>query len=242
MTSLMTLGDAAARIFAAVDTPDPRAASALCQALGGTVGGIKLGLEFFVANGPDAVRAARTEDQRLFLDLKFHDIPNTVAGAVQAACALEPELITIHAGGGPAMIEAARRAAEEAGGANRPRVIAVTVLTSLGDEDLQKVGQRPPAADQVLRLARLAHDSGADGAVCSPLEAAVLRADLGPNFLLVVPGVRPPGSAADDQKRVMTPKDAIAAGADILVIGRPITRAPDPAAAARDIAKGMAGA
>ena len=116
----------------------------------------------------------------------------------------------------------------------------MTVLTSLGDEDLAKVGQRPSTAEQVLRLARLARDSGADGAVCSPLEAAALRAELGRDFLLVVPGVRPPGSAADDQKRVMTPKDAIAAGADILVIGRPITRAADPAAAARDIAKGMA--
>lgn len=236
----MTPGDAAARIFAAVDTPDPPVADALCRALGGAVGGIKLGLEFFVANGPDAVRAARAEGQSLFLDLKFHDIPNTVAGAVQAACALAPDLLTIHAAGGPAMIEAARRAAEDAGGAKRPRLIAVTVLTSLGDEDLTRVGQAAPAAGQVLRLARLARESGADGVVCSPLEAAALRDALGRDFLLVVPGVRPAGSADDDQKRVMTPKDAIAAGADFLVIGRPITRADDPAAAARAIAQGMA--
>ncbi|MBT5414073.1 MAG: orotidine-5'-phosphate decarboxylase [Rhodospirillaceae bacterium] len=237
----MTSGDAAARLFAAVDTSDPAAAAALCGDLGDSVGGIKLGLEFFVANGPVAVRAALVGGQRLFLDLKFHDIPNTVAGAVRSACALEPELLTIHAAGGPAMIEAARRAAEETAGAARPRLIAVTVLTSLGDEDLDKTGQRGPAADQVLRLARLARESGADGAVCSPLEAAALRAALGPDFLLVVPGVRTPGSAADDQKRVMTPRDAIAAGADRLVVGRPITRAQDPAAAARAIAKGMAG-
>jgi orotidine-5'-phosphate decarboxylase len=219
-------------IFCAIDTAELPAARKLAQALRGAVN-LKLGLEFFVANGPQGVReiAGRTP---LFLDLKLHDIPNTVAGAVRAASALRPMFLTLHAGGGAAMMRAAAEAAKEAArGQPRVKLLGVSVLTSLDDHDLEAVGQRPPAAEQALRLALLARDSGLDGVVCSPLEVAALRQRCGKDFLLVVPGIRVMGSAAGDQKRVMGPKDAIAAGADYLVIGRPITGAPDPAAAAR---------
>ena len=222
-------------IFAAVDTPDTAAAEALVGALSEVVGGIKLGLEFFTANGPEGVRTIASRRLPLFLDLKLHDIPNTVAGAVRSVLPLKPALLTVHGSGGPAMLRAAAEAAAEAG-ADRPDVVAITVLTSLDDEDLDAVGQRPPAEDQVRRLAELSHVCGIDGVVCSPREIATLRADRGPDFRLVVPGIRPAGAAVGDQKRVMTPAEARAAGADVLVIGRPITQASDPADAARAIA------
>jgi len=217
-------------ILCAIDTPDPARARALAGAIGPHIGGLKLGLEFFAANGPEAVRPLAGAAP-LFLDLKLHDIPNTVAGAVRAALRLEPLLLTLHCAGGLAMMQAAVAAAE-----GRTRLLGVTVLTSLGDDDLDSVGQRGPAAEQARRLAALARRAGLAGIVCSPHEVAVLRADCGPDFLLVVPGIRPASSGADDQKRVMTPREAIDAGADYLVIGRPITAAPDPAAAARAIA------
>jgi orotidine-5'-phosphate decarboxylase len=179
----------------------------------------------------------------LFLDLKYHDIPNTVAGAVRAATKLQPMILNIHAGGGPAMMRAALEAADGESvrlGIPRPKVIAVTVLTSMDDGDLGAVGQQGPAADQVVRLARLTRDCGLDGVVCSPREIAAIRDACGPDFTLVVPGIRPAGAAAGDQKRVMTPREAVDAGADWLVIGRPITAAPDPAAAARDILRELA--
>ena len=196
------------------------------------VGGLKLGLEFFSAHGPDGVRAFNDFGLPLFLDLKFHDIPNTVAGAVRAVAGLGAGIVNLHAAGGPAMMKAALEAARTAN--PKTKVIAVTVLTSLGDDDLVSVGQRPPAGEQVLRLATLARDCGLDGVVCSAHEIAALRAALGPDFLLVVPGIRPAGSAVGDQGRVMGPKEAHKAGADILVIGRPITAAADPALPARD--------
>lgn len=227
-------------VFAAIDTIDLAAAQSLCRALKGAVGGVKLGLEFFVANGPAGVRAAAAEfDLPLFLDLKLHDIPNTVAGAVRASLPLAPAFLTIHASGGPAMIEAAAKTAALAG-ESRPRILAVTVLTSLDDGDLAKVGQQTPALEQVVRLARLAQESGADGIVCSPAEAAAVRAACGPDFILMIPGIRPEWAAAGDQKRFTTPAQAMAAGATHLVIGRPITGADDPAAAARRIAAELA--
>ncbi len=235
--------DAAGRIFCAIDTDDPAAAAALAARVGGTVGGIKLGLEFFLANGPDAVRRVAGE-RRLFLDLKLHDIPNTVAGGVRAVVPLRPYFLTLHASGGAEMMRRAAAAAAETAarlGVPRPNLLGVTVLTSLGDEDLEQVGQRRPAADQVRRLAALALRCGLDGVVASPQEVAVLRAECGPDFRLVIPGVRPSWAPADDQKRVTTPAEAVAAGADHLVIGRPITRADDPAAAAARIAAEIAG-
>jgi len=223
-------------ILCAIDTPDPACARALAAAVRGAVGGIKLGLEFFVANGPTAVREIAGAAP-LFLDLKLHDIPNTVAGAVRSAAALEPLLLTIHCAGGAAMMRAAAAAASDAAqGRRRMKLIGVTVLTSLDDSDLKATGQRGTAAEQAQRLALLARDSGLDGVVCSPHEVAMLRQACGPGFLLVVPGIRPSGAAAADQKRVMGPRAARDAGADYLVIGRPITEAADPAAAARAIA------
>lgn len=222
-------------ILCAIDTPDPVRARALATTVGGAVGGLKLGLEFFVANGPQAVREVAA-GAPLFLDLKLHDIPNTVAGAVRSAAALEPLLLTIHCAGGAAMMRAAAAAASEAvRGRRRMKLLGVTVLTSLDDDDLAATGQCGPAAEQAQRLALLARHSGLDGIVCSPHEVAALRAACGQGFLLVVPGIRPAGAAAADQKRVMGPRAALEAGADYLVIGRPITEAPDPAAAARAI-------
>ncbi len=229
----------AERIFCAVDTTDLDAATALAELLRCEVGGLKLGKEFFTAHGPDGVAQIAATGHRIFLDLKYHDIPNTVAGAVRAAAALGVHMLTIHASGGEAMMRAAADAAREAHGV-RPLILAVTVLTSLDGDDLAAVGQTGPVADQVFRLAALAKSSGVDGVVCSPLEITALKSSLGADFTLVVPGVRPGWAATDDQKRVMTPGDAVAAGADFLVIGRPITRADDPVSEARRIADELA--
>jgi len=226
---------AASRIFCAVDTTEIDTARTLAGRVSGAVGGVKLGLEFFIAHGPAGVRAVIGEDgPPLFLDLKLHDIPNTVAGGVKAALPLKPAFMTIHTSGGPAMMRAAVEAASVAG-ADRPKILGVTVLTSLDDGDLGAVGQATPVGDQVVRLAKLAKDSGLDGIVCSPNEVAAIRAACGPDLILMVPGIRPAWAAANDQKRVMTPAEAVAAGADHLVIGRPITGDADPAAAARRI-------
>jgi len=234
-----------ARLFLALDTVHVAQAQAQAQATRGPVDGIKLGLEFFAANGPEGVRQVAAAGDRLFLDLKLHDIPNTVAGAVRATAALGPELLTVHAAGGGAMLRAAVDAAGEAAakaGQTRPRIVAVTVLTSLAEGDLETVGQRGPVGDQARRLAALAQASGVDGVVCSPHEIAPLRAACGSGFLLVVPGIRPGWAAANDQKRIMTPAEATRLGADCLVIGRPITAADDPAAAARRVAAEIAAA
>jgi orotidine-5'-phosphate decarboxylase len=224
-------------IFVALDTTDLDYARQLAERLRGHVGGLKLGLEFFSAHGPDGVRAFQDLGLPIFLDLKFHDIPNTVAGAARAAASLGVDIINVHAAGGPAMMKAALEAVRGAGA--KTKVIAVTVLTSLSDSDLAAVGQTPSAGQQVLRLAQLTKSCGLDGVVCSAHEIAPLRAALGPDFLLVVPGIRPAGSDLGDQHRVMGPVEAHKAGASILVIGRPITAAPDPAKAARDIAQSL---
>ncbi len=223
------------RLFVALDTQNLGKAAGLAQALAGQVGGLKIGKEFFAAQGPDGVRAV-AGGEPLFLDLKFHDIPNTVAGAIRAVVHLRPFMVNVHASGGRAMMQAAGEAAREAAEdleVTRPLVLGVTVLTSLDEDDLDAVGQRGPASDQTVRLAELARDSGLDGVVCSPREIAAVRAACGPDFQLVVPGIRPTWAAAGDQKRIMTPAEALGAGADYLVVGRPITGAADPVAAAR---------
>ena len=222
------------RIFVALDTTDLDHALALGRDLAGLVGGVKVGKEVFTALGPDGVRAVTELGMPVFLDLKFHDIPATVAGAVRAALALNPYMLNVHASGGAAMMQAAAAASGEA--ADKPLVLAVTVLTSLSDDDLASVGVGGDTASQVLRLAQLAQLSGLDGVVCSAREAEALRAALGPDFKLVVPGIRPDWAASDDQKRITTPSQAVALGADYLVIGRPITGADNPAAAAKRIA------
>ena len=230
------------RILVAIDTPDMATARALAARVRGHVGGIKLGMEFHNTNGPEGVREI-AGDTPLFLDLKYHDIPNTVAGAVRSAvAACRPKIINIHASGGPAMMRAAVAANKEAAeklGIAPPLMIAVTVLTSMDDADLAAVGQATPSGDQVKRLALLAQEAGCDGVVCSPHEIAALHAACGEDFVLVVPGIRPADAAEDDQKRKMTPADAVAAGADYIVIGRPITQAADPAAAAKAIAESL---
>ena len=220
-------------IYVALDTPDLARAQALALAVRPHVGGLKLGLEFFVANGPAGVAAMRDFGLPIFLDLKLHDIPNTVGHAVAALAGLAPALLTVHASGGVAMCAAAKAAAPPA-----TQIIGVTVLTSLDDDDLTAAGVGDGAAAQVTRLAAVSRDGTLDGIVCSPLETAAMRAVLG-NRTLVVPGVRPVGSDAGDQKRVLTPAQALAAGATILVIGRPITAAADPAEAARLIAASL---
>lgn len=229
-------------ILVAIDTPDLDRARKLADSLSEAVGGIKFGLEFFNAHGPQGVKAVVGDRHDFFLDLKYHDIPNTVAGAVRAAVSLSPMILNVHAAGGAAMMRAARDAAvDEAArlGIRRPLVIAVTVLTSLDDDDLAATGQQGPASAQVTRLAALARECGLDGVVCSAREIDAVRAICGKDFTLVVPGIRPAGAAAGNQKRTMTPREAIEAGADWLVIGRPITGAPDPVAAAREILPDM---
>lgn len=227
------------QLFIALDTPDPARAEGLARTLGPRAG-IKVGLEFFTANGPAAVLRLRRPGQPLFLDLKFHDIPNTVAGAVRAALALAPDLLTLHAAGGRAMMAAAREAAEGAG--RRPALIAVTVLTSLDAPALAETGQYGTPGEQAVRLARLARDAGLDGAVSSAHEARLIKAELGAAFRLVVPGLRPAGEQTRDQARVTTPAEAVRAGADWLVIGRPVTAAPDPARALERILQEIDGA
>ena len=220
-------------IFVAIDTPDLARATMLARSLGSTVGGLKLGLEFFVANGPAGVAEIARLGLPIFLDLKLHDIPNTVAGAMRALALLKPAIVTVHAAGGQAMLEQAKAAAPE-----DTKVVAVTVLTSLDSTDLKSVGVGGSAAEQVERLAQLARNSGCDGIVCSGEEVNAARADW-PHGYFVVPGVRPEADRAADQKRVVTPRAAMDAGASVLVIGRPNTAADDPAAAARAIAASL---
>ncbi len=224
-------------LIAALDTTNPEQAMAWAREVAPHCGIIKLGLEFFLANGAAGVGLI---DQRpVFLDLKLHDIPNTVAGAVRAVLPIRPAMLTLHAAGGAAMIRAARDAAEAAGEA-RPLLLAVTVLTSLDAEALHATGVAGGPRQQVMRLARLALDAGADGLVCSAHEVAMLRSAIGPGPVLVVPGIRPPGTDAGDQARVMTPAEAAAAGADWVVVGRPITTAASPAMAAEAISAELA--
>ena len=242
--SQVSSAQAGAPVLVALDTTDPTRAAGLANVLRGHVGGLKLGLDFFMANGAAGVARMRELGQPVFLDLKFHDIPNTVAGAVRAVAPLQPFILNVHASGGRAMMVAAREAAHDSAaklGLVPPRLIAVTVLTSFAGKDLAEVGQPADPQDQVRRLAALTRDCGLDGVVCSAQEIAVLRQDLGSDFLLVTPGIRPAWAATGDQKRIMTPAEAMEAGADYLVIGRPITGADDPVAAARRIADEIAG-
>ncbi|MAF49558.1 MAG: orotidine-5'-phosphate decarboxylase [Rhodospirillales bacterium] len=237
--------DPRSRIFVPLDTSDLETALRITRMLKGHVGGVKIGKEFFTALGPAGVARITDEGMPLFLDLKFHDIPNTVAGAVRSAVAMAPIILNVHAGGGKAMMAAAANAAKEEAekqGVPRPLVLGVTVLTSLDETDLADTGVSGTAEDQVLRLARLAGAAGLDGVVCSGAEIEPLRAALGPGFKLLVPGIRPDWAAAGDQKRILTPSDAVARGADFLVIGRPITGADDPVAAAEKIGDELANA
>jgi orotidine-5'-phosphate decarboxylase len=189
---------------------------------------LKIGKELFTREGPELVRYFTANGHEVFLDLKFHDIPNTVARACQAAAALGVWMLNVHASGGSKMMSAAKAALDELG-SHRPLLIGVTVLTSMAGEDLRELGVNADPGEQVLRLAALAKASGLDGVVCSPQEASLLRAELGERFKLVTPGIRPKGASMDDQSRVLTPADAIRSGSDYLVMGRPITRAEDPA-------------
>ena len=217
-------------IYVAIDTPDLARARDIARAVRGVAGGIKLGLEFFAANGPSGVAELGEFGLPIFLDLKLHDIPNTVAKAVQALMPLEPAILTVHAAGGRAMLENAKAAASP-----KTKVVAVTVLTSLDQKDLAAAGVTGSPADQVTRLAELAQSAGLDGIVCSGEEVRAAR-KAWPDGFFVVPGVRLKGSGVADQKRVVTPRAAIDDGASILVIGRSITEADDPSAAVRTIA------
>jgi len=238
-------------VYCAVDTVDLAQAARLIRSVAGgarpAVGGIKLGLEFFLAHGAPGVRYAfpapvRATGVGFFLDLKLHDIPNTVAGGIRAVVELEPTFVTLHTAGGTAMMKAAAEtAAAEARrlGVARPKLLGVTVLTSLDKSDLEATGVSAEPGAQAVRLAVLARASGLDGVVCSPHEIAALREACGKEFVLMVPGIRPAGSASGDQKRVMTPRQAVALGANHLVIGRPITEAADPDSAAQAIARDL---
>lgn len=223
------------KIIVALDYPDAAQARAFVARVSPDVCRLKVGKELFVAAGPAFVEELAARGFAVFLDLKFHDIPNTVAQACKAAARLGVWMMNVHAAGGPRMMRAAREALEDL--AERPRLIAVTVLTSMGEEELRAIGVEASAHQQVLRLASLAHDSGMDGVVCSAQEAPLLRSALSQDFLLVTPGIRPAGSAVGDQTRILTPAQAIQAGSDYLVIGRPITQAADPLAALEAITR-----
>jgi orotidine-5'-phosphate decarboxylase len=219
------------RIIVALDLPDVDEAVVMAAGLRGRVGRVKVGLTLFGASGPDVVRRLSDLDFGVFLDLKLHDIPHQVAGATRELTRLGVEMFTVHAGGGRAMMRAAVEAAAHAAereGVDRPLVLAVTVLTSLDGEALREVGVGRGPTEQVLSLAELAREAGVDGIVCSPQEASDVRLLLGQDALVVTPGVRPSWAAASDQARVATPAAAIAEGASHIVIGRPITDAPDP--------------
>jgi orotidine-5'-phosphate decarboxylase len=220
-------------IFVAIDTPNLDRALGTAEAVRGDAGGVKLGLEFFSAQGPAGVQRVAQFGLPIFLDLKLHDIPNTVAKAIEALAPLNPAILTVHAAGGRDMLSAAKSAAPA-----NTKVVAVTLLTSLDASDLIDIGVDASPADQVVRLARLARDSGVDGIVCSGAEVAAAR-DAWSNGFFVVPGIRPAGADVADQKRVVTPAQALDDGASVLVIGRPITSAPDPARAIRDIAASL---
>jgi len=225
------------RLAVALDFPSAQPALELAARLSGICQWLKVGMELYYAAGNSLIEALRSRGFNIFLDLKLHDIPNTVAGAVRSATQAGASLLTLHASGGPAMMAAAAEAASDP---NAPRLLAVTVLTSMDAAELAAVGVPSSPAEQVLRLAWLAKQAGIDGMVCSAEEVSALRDELGPGALLVVPGIRPAGSEVGDQKRVATPGSAIRAGASMLVVGRPITQAGDPAEAASAILREIA--
>ena len=239
-TALNPADEARKRLIVALDVPDGAAAEALVARLEGACAWFKVGLELFTAAGPAVLEPILKRGHSVFLDLKFHDIPNTVAGAVRSAAALGAKMLTVHASGGPAMLAAAREALE--GLADPPELLAVTVLTSMDSAQLHAVGVAHEPAAQVEALARMGLDAGVRGFVCSPQEVAALRALTGPEGVLVIPGIRPAGAGIGDQKRIATPAEALRLGASYLVVGRPITQAADPALAAEAILKEMAAA
>jgi orotidine-5'-phosphate decarboxylase len=221
------------QIFVALDTQDVHRAAAIAREVSGIAAGVKLGLEFFYANGDDGVLRISEHETPVFLDLKLHDIPNTVDRAVRALAHLEPAILTVHAAGGKAMMAAAKAAAP-----TNTKVVAVTVLTSLDRDDLASIGIDRAPGGQVRRLAELARSSGVDGIVCSGAEVAAAR-EAWPDGFFVVPGVRPAGAAVGDQKRVVTPKEAASDGASVIVVGRPVTEAANPRRAIMDIAASL---
>jgi orotidine-5'-phosphate decarboxylase len=236
--AMRPVDEARKRLIVALDVPDAASAAALADRLDGVCQWFKVGLELFTAAGPAVLEPLLKRGHSIFLDLKFHDIPNTVAGAVRSAATLGVHMMTVHAGGGPAMLAAARNALE--GRQNPPELLAVTVLTSMDSAQSAAIGlDRAPAA-QVELLARMGLNEGIRGFVCSPQEVATLRGLTGPDGVLVIPGIRPAGAGIGDQKRVATPAEALRLGASYLVVGRPITQASDPAAAAETILKEMA--
>src|SRR5271165_61434 len=221
------------RLIVALDVPSASLARQLVQTIGEAAVTYKIGKQLFTAEGPQVVRDLASSGRRVFLDLKFHDIPNTVAGAVKSAAELGVSMVTVHASGGSKMLKAAVEAAGQSPA--RPMILGVTVLTSLSNSDLQELGVSGNVSSQVLRLGALARSAGCGGLVASAQEAGELRRELGEGFAIVTPGIRPLGSAAGDQARVVTPRDAIAAGATYLVVGRPILDAPSPDKAADEI-------
>ena len=228
------------RVITALDLPDAESAVALAASLGRQGRFVKVGMELFTASGPEIVARLRKAEREIFLDLKYKDIPNTVAGAVSSACRLGVSMITLHADGGRRMLEAAVEAAARSTTPDlpRPALLAVTVLTSLSQDDADEAAPGGgPISERIVRLARIARDSGCDGVVCSPKDLPALRREVGNDLLAVTPGVRPAGAAGDDQRRVATPAEAIRNGADFLVVGRPITRAADPAQAIQAISR-----
>lgn len=230
-------------IICAIDTTEVDYATMLAEGVRDHVGGIKLGLEFFTANGAAGVRQMSALKVPVFLDLKFHDIPNTVAKAIRATAGINTFMMTVHTAGGRNMMRAAIEASDSVSqttGKERPLIIGVTMLTSLDQDDLDMIGYRDRLPDQVLRLADLAQNCGLDGVVCSPYEIHQLKKHCGSEFRLVVPGIRPAGNETHDQKRVMTPREALERGAEYLVVGRPITEHARPAEAAQALARELA--
>lgn len=230
----------ARRIVVALDYPDAQSAMDCLQQLDPALCRVKVGKELFTRCGPQFVAEIQTLGFDVFLDLKFHDIPNTVAKAVAAAAELGVWMVNVHASGGAEMMKAARAAVEQS--AHKPLLIAVTVLTSMDHSELLQLGVNATPAEQVLRLAQLAADNGMDGVVCSAQEASILRDRIGPHFVLVTPGIRPVGDNADDQKRILSPVEAIAAGSSYLVMGRPITKADSPKEKLAEVSASLAGA
>ncbi|MBC6428591.1 MAG: orotidine-5'-phosphate decarboxylase [Cellvibrionales bacterium] len=218
-------------LIVALDLPTPRQAITLATKLNPADCMLKVGTELFTRGGPQTVTALTDMDFAIFLDLKFHDIPNTVAATLTAAADLGVKMVNVHASGGPRMLQAARQSLDQHSANSRPLLLAVTILTSMDDAELRHTGLPGPCHTAAHRLATLAAQAGLDGVVCAASEAAAIKQTHGKNFLTVTPGIRPPGTSPDDQRRTLTPVDARAAGSDFLVIGRPITRAPDPAEA-----------
>ncbi|WP_273420818.1 orotidine-5'-phosphate decarboxylase [Veillonella caviae] len=230
------------RLIVALDVSTMDAMKSIVSSLGDSVSFYKVGMELFYAEGDQTVRYLQDQGKHVFLDLKLHDIPNTVAHGVSSLTRLGANLITIHGQGGPIMMKAAAQAARESAeqlGIERPKLLAITVLTSFDDEAWTSIGGQLPISDQVIRLAKLAKESGMDGVVCSALEAKMIREACGPDFLIVTPGIRPSFAATNDQKRIATPASALADGASRLVIGRPITQAATPQEAVRLIIEEM---